>query len=81
MDANSFRDLLSYNAKTGVFTWLNISKYHNEKIGTVAGAIQMSRGKSYVVIGVNGKYYKAHRLAWLFINNQWPNVIDHINEY
>lgn len=31
-------------------------------------------------IGINGRSYLAHRLAWLFVHGQWPDAeIDHKN--
>lgn len=43
----------------------------------VAGA-KDAQGR--INIGVNGKLYKAHRLAWLYVHGRWPNqCIDHIN--
>jgi hypothetical protein len=46
-------------------------------VGSVAGSITKS---GYVSIGINGRYYMAHRLAWLFEHGEWPTVfIDHIN--
>jgi len=37
-------------------------------------------GSGYKVIGVDGKLYLAHRLAWFFVHGNWPSdQIDHIN--
>jgi hypothetical protein len=34
----------------------------------------------YVQIGLNKKFYLAHRLAWLYVYGEWPNKeVDHIN--
>jgi len=68
--------LLRYNPNTGVFTWLA-----NRNIQTFAGDVAGSIKKDgYIAIGVNKKYYKAHRLAWLFTYGVWPtSQIDHIN--
>lgn len=70
------KELLDYDPDTGAFTWL-ISTNHKIKIGAMAGTV-MSRG--YRRIGFDGQYYRAHRLAWLYVHGEWPkDQIDHIN--
>ena len=45
--------------------------------GTRAGKVN---GSGYVLIQINGKHYRAHRLAWLASTGSWPcQKIDHIN--
>ncbi|MBS0227683.1 MAG: HNH endonuclease [Proteobacteria bacterium] len=35
----------------------------------------------YVIIGVDGVLYRAHRLAWLYVFGEWPvREIDHLNQ-
>ena len=48
------------------------------KIGDIAGRLN-SRG--YIHIGINNKYYQAHRLVWVYHNADIPFglEIDHIN--
>jgi hypothetical protein len=59
-----------------VFTW-KIAR----KCGHIAGTIAGSLGRDgYWTIMVDGKAYKAHRLAWLLTTKAWPEAeIDHIN--
>lgn len=67
--------VLDYNPETGVFVW---KEWRGGKAhaGTAAG--RLSRG--YVGIGVDGRRYRAHRLAWLYVTGEWPaDEIDHIN--
>lgn len=70
------KELLTYNAETGVFQWAISDR--NRKAGVTTGyACQSRRG---VVISVDGRHYRAHRLAWLYVFGAWPeNVVDHIN--
>lgn len=66
---------LNYNKNIGVFTWL-INKKGGAKKGDVAG----TKSRGYIRIELNGKYYMAHRLAWLYEYGKFPQqYIDHIN--
>lgn len=69
------RQLLSYDKSTGKFSW-RIFGTNQICPGMPAGAV--SRG--YVRIRIEGKYYAAHRLAWLYVYGKLPEYeIDHIN--
>lgn len=66
-------DVLRYDPATGVFTWL-ISPAQNTRVGSVAGATS----GGYRLIRVDGRRYKAHRLAWFYMTGEWPlSRIDH----
>ena len=69
------KSILDYNLGTGIFTW-KVNKSNRCKIGNVAGW----SNDGYVAIEINNKQYKAHRLAWLYVNGETPqNLIDHID--
>lgn len=68
--------VLKYDADTGEFFW-RTQRGNRFPPGMKAGTLQAS---GYVVIGYQRKYYKAHRLAWLFTYGDWPTRdLDHIN--
>ena len=67
------KELLDYNPDTGVFIWINSYSQH-VKDGDVAGTITKN---GYRVITLDGKIYRAARLAWLYINGEWPLECDH----
>jgi hypothetical protein len=69
------KDHLSYDPKTGIFTRVkNTARY---KAGSILGT---KHSTGYVVIRIEDKLYKAHRLAWLYVYGQFPELrIDHIN--
>lgn len=69
------KEQLNYDKFTGVFTWKH-SKSGNKGAGSVAGNIDKN---GYTKIVVNGKDYKAHRLAWLYMHGDFPDMLDHIN--
>jgi len=75
LTAERLREVLSYDSETGVFCWLK--PLRNGTTGALAGGF---RADGYLVIGMHGKTYRAHRLAWLFVHGCWPVAdIDHIN--
>ena len=80
LTAQRLRELLSYDARTGGFTWA-VSRGGNAKAGTVAGTVNSGPrcgGGGYRNITIDGKRYYAHRLAWLYVNGSWPeHEIDH----
>ena len=69
------QELLFYNEHTGEFMW----RVHagNRKEGAFAGSVNH---RGYLDISVDGKMYRAHRLAWLYCHGHFPyGVIDHID--
>lgn len=69
------KELLHYDPDTGVFTRAKAVRGH--KKGAVAGC---DNGRGYIRIKVDGRYFLAHRLAWLYETASFPEgEIDHIN--
>ena len=69
------KELLHYDPETGVFTW-RITRGSNAVKGTEAGAID----GEYLRIKIDGKSYRAHRLAILYVTGKWPpHDVDHKN--
>jgi hypothetical protein len=70
--AERLRQVLDYNPEAGVFAWLL-----GKRAGQVAGGLNE---KGYRLIGIDGRNYRAHRLAWLYVTGSWPALdIDHKN--
>lgn len=68
---------LSYDPRDGLFRWI-APPNQSIRRGEVAGSKHPRYG--YIRIGVDGRYYMAHRLAWLYVCGRWPeHHIDHIN--
>ena len=73
---DSITSLLNYDKDTGIFTWLKTTS-RLAMAGSVAGSLDRN---GYLIIKVNGKKYKSHRLAWFYIYKCFPSLsIDHIN--
>lgn len=82
MPIEALRAILSYNPETGGLTWVvdRGSNFHRMKAGSIAGTVSK---RGYIIIKINGQFYKAHRLAWYLAAGVWPDPmldIDHINE-
>lgn len=76
LTAERLRKLLAYDAETGKFTRLARTA-QCIRVGDTAGYVNPD---GYREIRVDGKTYKAHRLAWLYVHGAWPaEQIDHIN--
>lgn len=74
-DQERLRQKYLYDPETGVFT--RNTSWGRRKAGDVAGCIS-PQGYRYLVF--NGRATPAHRLAWLWVHNEWPSGdIDHIN--
>ena len=69
------REVLHYDTETGVFTWL---KSGSGRRPDLTAGRQHSEG--YIHIGIDGRRYYAHRLAWLYMTGAFPKEqIDHKN--
>jgi len=69
-------ELLHYNPATGLWYWL-ITNSIRKPAGSLAGEIRQS---GYVLIGIDGHRYRAHRLAWFYMHGEWPpRQVDHEN--
>lgn len=69
-------ELLSYDAETGEFVW-KVSRKGPVWAGASPGAIDKD---GYLMICVNRRHYRAHRLAWFYVTKKWPlHQIDHID--
>lgn len=71
------RDLLDYDPDTGLFT----RKVRRARFptGSVAGSPDV---KGYIIIEIDGRAYKAHRLAVLYVTGRMPGpreIVDHID--
>lgn len=77
LTAARLRSLLDYDPETGLFRWrVKLRGGKRADIGSVAGYADAGRG--YWVIYIDGRQYRAHRLAWLHVKGQWPpRGLDH----
>lgn len=73
--AIELRECLQYDPITGRWVWLKCARASWQ--GRPAGSLD---AKGYWVIKINGKSYKASRLAYLYMTGEWPKEeMDHID--
>lgn len=91
IDQAFLKELLTYNPRTGFFTWKARSpdyfladcyckRWNTRYAGKIAGTkTRTGDGKSYVVISIFGTPFKAHRLAFMWMCGYMPTAGDHEN--
>ena len=88
------KERLIYDPDTGIFTWKEslVCHFKDGKRQTASSICQMwnkrfsnknagNNKQGYIIIGINGKNYAAHRLAFLYMEGYFPeNFVDHIDQ-
>jgi len=66
--------MYSYNPETG-----NI-RHKRKGVGIQHGAVAGTKMNGYLNIKIQGRCYRAHRIAWMIHHGEWPDgYVDHIN--
>lgn len=87
------RQLLHYDPETGLFTWKKrtaskitpnkrgVNVFNKRYANTIAGnSFTPDRSKtSYINIKIFNKTYKAHRLAFIYMEGRAPAEVDHLD--
>lgn len=78
--AEHVREILRYNKSTGEFVW-RVDRFSGRGMkilkarkGDRAGYVD---AKGYLILSIDGKKYKAHRIAWMYVTGSFP--IEHID--
>lgn len=65
--------LFRYDPETGKVMWINTYRRRRREAGQF-------NNRGYLVVSIDGTYYKLHRLIWLYVYGKSPeSQIDHIN--
>lgn len=65
------KDALGYDPVSGSWTWLIQTQRSQTKIGDNAGHVSKRSGQ--LEIRVDGRNYSARKLAFFYMNGQWPD--------
>lgn len=77
LDQKWLQELLHYDPRTGVWTWLDPPNHNTRLRGQVAGYV---RHDGYTLIRIGGRAYYASRLAFLYMTGEWPkDEVDHVD--
>lgn len=70
------KEVFSYNSDNGLFTRI-LKTSSSCEVGDIA---KCHDGDGYLVLRINARLYRCHRLAWLYVHGSFPKEsIDHIN--
>lgn len=83
------RSLFDYDPLTGYLTWKirPLSHFQDEGAwkrmnircaGKRVGSF-LKKGSSYLVVNIGGVKYLLHRLIWVYVYGEFPEMVDHIN--
>jgi hypothetical protein len=68
------KSLVEYDPELGLFKWLAYGP--NRKTGWFEGS-KMTRG--YLCLRIDGVTHYCHKLAWLYVHGETPEIVDHKN--
>lgn len=73
-EIDDIKNAVDYDPESGKFMWQwdRLTAVAGERAGHIAGL-------GYIHISIKGKLYIAHRLAFLFMGEEMPEAVDHIN--
>lgn len=80
LSSSYLKAILDYS-DTGSFAWKWRSDVENKVNGRFFGRnAGHTAVNGYVHVRINGRLYRAHRLAWLWTTGEWPSgLLDHVN--
>jgi hypothetical protein len=66
--------LLAYDAESGTLSW-------KVAIGSVAKGkvVTCTSSDGYLRVRINKRLYLAHRVIWLLMTGEWPEIVDHLD--
>jgi len=77
------RQIFAYDADTGVLTWRErefnslLANGWNTKYANKVAGVKNSAG--YLIVGIDGNKFLAHRIVWKWLHGTEPLIVDHID--
>ena len=71
------RECLEYEPVSGLF--IRVYNRNPNFVGKIAGSRKKEGKNTYIRIRIDGNDYYAHRLAFLYMTGEWPDIVDHID--
>jgi hypothetical protein len=87
LDQKRIRELFTYDPETGELNWRSrpLSDFPDKRTWSVWNS-RFSNKKAghknprgYMTVTIDGRPSNYHRLIWMYVYGEWPDVIDHIN--
>lgn len=75
MNQSQLKEMFHYDPDTGEFVRL-VQRSPNAMVGDIVGTVD---GKGYLHVSINKKFYRLHRLAFLYMTGEIPRYVDHID--
>lgn len=69
------KELFEYLPETGQLRRL-VTRSHLAKAGVIVGTVD---GKGYLHVNLDKRFYRIHRLVWLYVHGEQPDQLDHID--
>lgn len=86
MNQHQLKQRLDYDENTGKFYWKPLpldgqwqASWNKKYAGRPAGTILYGSDAGYVGVKIGNVRYRAHRLAFIWMTGEAPEVIDHID--
>ena len=74
------KEILTADRLKSLFTYAPLTGRFSSRANSRNRAVGYRSQYGYLMVSINRKQYRAHRLAWLYVYGVWPNdEVDHIN--
>ncbi len=69
------KEVIHYDPETGVMKWI-AHRQRPDMVGKRLGSVD---NNGYIKVWIDGKQYRVHRLAFLYMTGSFPKIADHLD--